>query len=114
MSWEPYFPFDKGEDLSIDGPWSYDGRGEVVENAGNILELKIALPALNLLFKKIPAMEVRLRIDADHDGPGNQARADVNGVVTEDDNVTIRSTEAAGRRTIDFSAPVQGQHLGLV
>src|SRR5262249_1476221 len=114
MSWEAYFPFHTDDRLSIDGPWTYDGDGQVVSNEGNILELTIHLPKTNLLFFTAPEIHARLRIEAQNDGPGNRAQAEINGRPTDDDNVTINSVPQAARRTIDFSVPVEGKHLGLL
>jgi hypothetical protein len=115
MSWDPYFPFRAGDKLVIDGPWSYDGSGEVIEKDGNTLELTIDLPEYKIpFFMKIPAMHIRLKIEAEKEGSGNRAQAKINDEVTDDANVTINSIQHAGRRMIDFSVPVQGQHLGML
>lgn len=117
-SWLHFFPFESGAMLRINGPFSYDGTGVVNEVTENTWEAHIHLPPAGILGKRLPEVDVRMRITYLKEGDGNHAELAIstNGSGAQkvaDTNVVIHSHDVQRRRDIRFNQPVLGEKLRL-
>jgi hypothetical protein len=107
--WDQYFPFNKGDRLDVDGPWNYDGEGEVLDLNDGLLDFNLHIPAVHVFFKSMPEMSIHFGINYVKEGDGNQAKATINGRDFDDPNVIITSRE--DHRLIQSSILIQGKPL---
>lgn len=110
--WERYMPWPAGTRFDVDGPLSYDGEGEVLERTGDVLKIRLDMPADKILGQQLPATQLELTLTYRQEGAGNQAVIALNGEQVIDDNVQITSQN--GRRVIIPSLSPPGHTLDRV
>jgi len=96
-NWNTYFHFPTGTRFHIDGPWGYDGEGQVIENSDNRLMLRLDIDA----WGPAPALHATITADYVKDGDGNTAIVEQDGQpADEDKNATILSDSRRRERRI--------------
>jgi Papain-like cysteine protease AvrRpt2 len=96
--WSRFFQFRKGSKFDIDGPLTYNGKGEVLERTNDYLKFTMKMPAASIFGQTIPAADMVLEATYKKEGKGNVVRATINGQVMEDTNAEIVSS--GSKRTI--------------
>jgi hypothetical protein len=107
--WSRFFQFRKGSKFDIDGPLTYNGKGEVLERTNDFLKFTMKMPAASIFGNTIPAADMVIEATYKKEGKGNVVRATINGQVMEDTNAEIVSSGT--KRTIrpsfsGFSGPL--------
>jgi hypothetical protein len=119
MPWEHYFCFDAKTAVHIDGPWSYDGDGVVHERTTDVLDFELHMPARSFLGRRLPKLDLRMKLVYVQEGGGNRAEVTVstNDEPPQhliDENVTMHSSDARRRRTLASSLEIAGERLTAV
>jgi hypothetical protein len=96
--WSTYFPFRKGSNYEVDGPWSYNGTGTVLERTADFLKFSMKMPAISFLKWEIPAADIIVEATYKQEGKGNTVRVTINGVADEDKDAEIISS--GNKRTV--------------
>jgi hypothetical protein len=102
-SWSHFFHFPADQEFKIDGPLGYNGRGKVLRNEGDTLEVRLDLPA----WGPAPALHADIELTYVQEGPGNRAEVRRDGAEPlADPNATIQSDEEKRERKISSSSLV--------
>ena len=89
--WSTFFHFRKGSAFVVDGPLSYNGKGEVIERTADFLKFTMVMPAASVLGNDIPAADMLIEATYKREGKGNHVKATINGQVMEDPDAEIIS-----------------------
>lgn len=99
--WNTYFHFPTGTKFHVDGPWGYNGEGQVIENSDNRLVLRLDIDA----WGPAPALHATITASYFKEGPGNVAIIEQDGQPTHaDENATILSDSRRRERRITSRA----------
>lgn len=124
-TWTIFFPFPVGAVFRVDGP-NRGGQGRVRQNAGGVLEFEVRMHAADLFDVCIPELDLVIEAHYRQEGGGNSLVVRVDGLVFEDGDAVVDSTEEAFTRSIRSSvrlgdAPLhivlsrrEGDRIGLV
>jgi hypothetical protein len=96
--WRHYFHFPAGAAFHINGPFGYDGKGQVKENSGNRLALRLDLDA----WGKAPAFHAVVTSEYHGEGLGNRLVVEEDGKPPrEDKNAKVRSDDGSRLRSVE-------------
>jgi hypothetical protein len=96
-TWERYFHFPVGTRYEIDGPFGYDGTGQVLERTDDTLKIRLELPK----WGPAPAFSGTILVIYRQEGPGNTVALERDGgELRRDDEATVRSVDKRRERAI--------------